>query len=87
MDDRLSAACGAFEQQVISGFLRPTTGTKAADDAPTTDDDDASGRDETADAFSQLVTQALAGAIERAGGIGLRASLVHALDHDRGTVR
>jgi hypothetical protein len=89
MDDRLSAACGEFEQVVISDFLRPAVAARSAsDDASANGDgDDTIGRAESSDAFSQLVTDALARGIERAGGFGLRAALVHSLGGFRSDAR
>ena len=91
MSDSLDAACGQFEQIIIGQMLR-TAGfggspyakaagveDAAADDADDTFDD----RSCSGDAFSQLVVQALANAIERAGGIGLRRSLAAALAKGR----
>lgn len=83
MSESLDAACGQFEQ-VILGQMLHTAGI-GRHESPPVDDDDAA--DDSAppspagdDAFSQLVVQSLAGAIERAGGIGLKSSLVDALE-------
>lgn len=87
MSDSLDAACGQFEQIIVGQMLRTAgfggsthAGAAAAADAAagaaddTFDDGNSSG-----DAFSQLIVEALANAIERAGGIGLRRSLAAAL--------
>ena len=83
MNESLEAACGQFEQ-VILGQMLSTAGI-GRHEAPAAGDADASDGDTPAspagdDAFSQLVVQSLAGAIERAGGIGLKSSLVDALE-------
>ena len=83
MSESLDAACGQFEQ-VILGQMLYTAGV-GRHESPLPSDDDASDCGTPTspagdDAFSQLVVQSLAGAIERAGGIGLKSSLVDALD-------
>ena len=82
MSESLEAACGQFEQVILGQMLR-TAGIArhepiAADDDE--HDDDSSDVASSDDAFSQLVTQSLAGAIERAGGLGLKSSLAAALE-------
>jgi len=91
MSDSLDAACGQFEQVIIGQMLRTagfggsraavsSRGGDAADDgAEDSFEDSAAG----SDAFSALIVQSLANAIERAGGIGLRRSLVAALAKER----
>jgi hypothetical protein len=83
VSESLESACGQFEQVILGQMLR--TAGIARHETPAAKDDDAS--DDSAsmsptgdDAFSQLVVQSLAGAIERAGGIGLKSSLVDALE-------
>ena len=84
MSESLDAACGQFEQIILAQMLR-TAGIGRHDASSAAIEDDA-GDGFTAespsgdDAFSQLVVQSLAGAIERAGGIGLKPSLVAALE-------
>lgn len=83
MSESLEAACGQFEQVILGQMLR--TAGIARHDKPISanddeGDDDSSSSASTDDAFSQLVTQSLAGAIERVGGMGLRSSLIAALE-------
>ena len=78
MNESLEAACGRFEQVILGQMLRTAgIGRTTSDDG---DDDDARSAQSGDDAFSQLVVQSLAGAIERAGGIGLRPALVAAFE-------
>lgn len=83
MSESLEAACGQFEQIILGQMLR-TAGIGRHDKPISADDDgcdgDSSDSTSSDDAFSQLVTRSLAGAIERAGGIGLRSSLAAALE-------
>jgi hypothetical protein len=84
MNESLAAACGEFEQVVLAGMLRSAAfGGNAKIDTSDDDDADRTEPSATTDAFSQLMTQALAGAVERAGGIGLRANLLKALERER----
>jgi hypothetical protein len=82
VSESLEAACGQFEQVILGQMLR--TAGIARQDKPTSEndeaDDDSPEPASGDDAFSQLVTQSLAGAIERAGGIGLKSSLIGALE-------
>ena len=86
MSESLDAACGQFEQ-IILGQMLQTAGMGRPQSPEASDDDAADGGTPTSpagdDAFSQLVTQSLAGAIERAGGIGLKASLIDALEEHK----
>jgi hypothetical protein len=72
MQAELSDACGQFEQVMIAtliprSLLRPPL-------------DDDGGASSPAHSFeSDLFAQAFAAAIERAGGIGVRAELLQAL--------
>jgi Rod binding domain-containing protein len=74
MQAALSDACGQFEQVMIAtliprSLLRPAL------------DDDDGGASSPAHSFeSDLFAQAFAAAIERAGGIGVRAELLQALE-------
>lgn len=83
MSESLDAACGQFEQ-VILGQMLHTAGIGRHESPPASDDDASDCSTPTSpagdDAFSQLIIQSLAGAIERAGGIGLKSSLVDALE-------
>lgn len=88
MSESLEAACGQFEQVILGQMLR-TAGIARHHEPISTDDDDhnddergddSSDSASSEDAFSQLITQSLAGAIERAGGIGLKSSLAAALE-------
>ena len=91
MSDSLDAACGQFEQIIIGQMLRTagfgspcaalsSSGDGAADAGADDAFEDSPGG---SDAFSQLIVQSLANAIERAGGIGLRRSLFAALAKGR----
>jgi hypothetical protein len=83
VSESLDAACGQFEQVILGQMLR-TAGIGQHASATASGDD--SGDDVTAespagdDAFSQLVVRSLAAAIERAGGVGLKSSLIAALE-------
>ncbi|HET9342451.1 MAG TPA: hypothetical protein VFO25_06030 [Candidatus Eremiobacteraceae bacterium] len=83
MSESLDATCGQFEQ-VILGQMLHTAGIGRHESPPASDDDTAdygtTASPEGDDAFSQLIVQSLAGAIERAGGIGLKSSLMDALE-------
>lgn len=83
MSESLAAACGQFEQVILTGMLRAAgIGRDAgSDEASVADDDDSEAAKRSGDdAFSQLVVESLAGAVERAGGIGLRPALLAALE-------
>jgi len=87
VSESLDAACGQFEQVILGQMLR-TAGIARRDPPASAGGDDAADdnpSDSPAgdDAFSQLVTQSLAGAIERAGGVGLKTSLVADLDRPK----
>ena len=81
MRESLAAASGQFEQTILADMLRTAglgkrvtlDGDEDAPDAVGDSTGQSSGSD---DAFGQLLVQALSGAIERAGGIGLRQALV-----------
>ena len=82
MNESLAAACGQFEQVMVAGMLRSASFARppVADQDDDADGDSAAfGANPSSDAFTQLMTQALANAVERAGGIGLRAHLIAAL--------
>jgi hypothetical protein len=78
MSESLDAACGEFEQVILSTMLR-TAGVGRVSNVSSNGDDDEAEPHAVSDAFQQLVVQALSGAIERAGGIGLRRALASAL--------
>lgn len=84
MSESLEAACGQFEQVILAQMLRAADIGRNDDLSTASGDDevdDAAARSSSGDdAFSQLVVQSLAGAIERAGGIGLRSSLAAAFE-------
>ena len=86
MSESLEAACGQFEQVILAQMLRTAgigrsgVADPSADPDVDGDDDDAGRSSASDDAFSQLVTQSLAGAVERAGGIGLKADLLAAAE-------
>ena len=77
IDMPLQIACGQFEQTLISSLLP----TSLLQPTPNEDDDEAAPRLDTAEAA--LFTQALAAALERAGGIGLGHELYHWLTEER----
>lgn len=75
MNESLASACGEFEQFLLAGMLRSA---RVGRPIESQDDSDAGiGSDTSAqsDAVSQLFVQALAGALERAGGIGIARNL------------
>jgi len=86
VSESLDAACGQFEQVILGQMLR-TAGMGRLEAPPASDDDLSDGSMPASpagdEAFSQLVVQSLAGAIERAGGIGLKSSLLDALEGHR----
>jgi Rod binding domain-containing protein len=73
MRESLSAACGQFEQVILAQMLR-TAGIGTMRTIQTGDADD-SGDRAGGEAYEQLFVQALASALERAGGIGLQRAL------------
>jgi hypothetical protein len=79
MRESLAAACGQFEQVILADMLRTAgigkSGAIGSDDADTTDEDSTMDARSSDDAFQQLVVQALSGALESAGGIGLQRAL------------
>jgi hypothetical protein len=79
MRESLAAACGQFEQVILADMLRTAgigkSGAIGSDDADTTDEDATVDARSSDDAFQQLVVQALSGALESAGGIGLQRAL------------
>lgn len=89
MSRSLDAACAQFEQCIIADMLRSAgigksialpdgdAGAGAGEDASV------SPLDAGTDAASQLFVQALSGALERAGGIGLQRALRRALADNR----
>lgn len=79
MRESLAAACGQFEQSILAQMLQTAFGSVNARCQENVDDDVGSTAGASQNAFSQLIAQALASAIERAGGIGLRQTLLHAL--------
>ena len=82
MADSLAAACGQFEQLMLAQMLRTASSIGRAEEQDPEDDDFApSGAGD--DAFAQLMAQALASSVERAGGIGLKQRLLAALERSR----
>ena len=79
MNESLAAACGQFEQVMLGEMLRSAEFVRSRSHDVDEDADPPFGSADTNDAFAQLLTQALAAAVERAGGIGLRARLASAL--------
>jgi hypothetical protein len=79
MSESLEAACGEFEQVILATMLR-TAGVGRVRDMSSNGNDDDAEPHAVSDAFQQLVVQALSGAIERAGGIGMRRALASALN-------
>ena len=89
MRDGLQAACGQFEQIMLAQMLR-TAGIGNAATLTFDESDDGDGPSDGGtqtqtgrDAFAQLVVQALSGALERAGGVGIRKILTAALSDKR----
>jgi hypothetical protein len=87
MRESLAAACGRFEQFILADMLRTAgigkSGDVTGDDAGAENDDAIVSARSSDDAFQQLVVQALSGALESAGGIGLRRTLLDALKDAR----
>jgi hypothetical protein len=79
MNESLAAACGEFEQVLLAGMLRSASFARPPAAESTEDGDDVPVGGGSSDAFAELMTQAIATAVERAGGVGLRANLVAAL--------
>jgi hypothetical protein len=87
MSESLHALCDQFEQMLLAGMLRSAgfgkSGT-AKSGATDIDTDGSSTSDappaSDPNAFQELVVQALSGAIERAGGVGLARRLAAALE-------
>lgn len=83
VNESLAAACGQFEQTILTTMLA-SAGVNRPRSTQDADDDGAfAASAESADAFAQLIAQALASAVERAGGLGLRAHLLAALKTER----
>ena len=78
MRESLAAACGQFEQVILADMLRTAgigkSGAVGSDDTGADSDATVDARSGD-DAFQQLVVQALSGALESAGGIGLQRAL------------
>ena len=85
VNESLAAACGQFEQTILSSMLASAGVSRSRSTQDADDDDEGAfaAPAESADAFAQLVAQALASAVERAGGLGLRAHLLAALKTER----
>jgi hypothetical protein len=74
MSESLDAACGRFEQLILAQMLRSAgLGRSTSQEDP--DADDSANANAVGDGAQQLFVQALSGALERAGGIGLRRAL------------
>lgn len=87
MRESLAAACGQFEQFILADMLR-TAGIGKSAGVGTDEPDDANGAEtggmrSSDDAFQQLVVQALSGALESAGGIGLQRAFLDVLKEKR----
>ena len=74
MSESLDAACARFEQLILAQMLR-TAGLGRSSATNETDGDASANASASDDAAQQLFVQALSGALERAGGIGLRREL------------
>ena len=72
MNDGLAASCQQFEQLLLADILRSSG--RQSDEA-----DDG----ERIDPYCDLFAQALAGAVERAGGVGIASRLAAALATER----
>jgi hypothetical protein len=83
MSESLARACAEFEQIMLAQMLRTAGIAKRSRIGGDDDDADADSTRDRDDAFSQLLVQALSGALERAGGIGLARSLHDALARGR----
>jgi len=83
MSESLAAACGQFEQVILADMLRTAGIGKSAAVSIDEDDDETPATPASDDAFQQLVVQALSGALERAGGIGLQNALRSSLTDAR----
>ena len=83
MSESLAAACGQFEQVILADMLRTAGIGKSAAVSIDEDDDEIPATPASDDAFQQLVVQALSGALERAGGIGLQNALRSSLTDAR----
>jgi len=88
MRDGLQAACGQFEQIMLAQMLRTAGIGNAVTLKLDEPDADGAGDGEPevqvgGDAFAQLVVQALSGALESAGGIGIRKMLTATLSDKR----
>jgi hypothetical protein len=81
MNESLAAACNEFEQIVLAGMLRSAGigRSNGADPASGNADDDTASSPSESNAYSELFVQALSGALERAGGLGISRTLRAAL--------
>lgn len=82
MKESLIEACSEFEQLLLAGMLRSAAGSIASTAKSDAEDTAESGfaampREES-EGYTQLFAQALAGAIERAGGVGVARMLATA---------
>ena len=83
MNESLAAACGQFEQSILTTMLTSANIGRTSQEDPDDADAPFAQSGERRDAFAQLVAQSLAQAVERAGGLGLRAHLLAALRPER----
>jgi len=86
MNESLMAAAGQFEQVLLAEMFASAsfTATPPAELDGDEGSDDAFGEhDDGAGGFAQLMSQALASAVERAGGIGIRDHIASALARQR----
>jgi len=72
LNSGLAASCQQFEQLLLADILR-SAGRQSGD----------ADSSERIDPYCDMFAQALAGAIERAGGIGIASSLAAALATER----
>jgi hypothetical protein len=81
MNESLAAACNEFEQILLAGMLRCAGAGRVFTQPLDASDEsgDAAQTDGRSSAYDELFIRALAGAVERAGGIGIAATLRSAL--------
>jgi hypothetical protein len=83
MNESLASACGEFEQFLLAGMLRSAGIGRPVETDGGSEAGFAFASSGESEAVSQLFVQALAGALERAGGIGIARGLQSALGKER----
>jgi hypothetical protein len=79
MNESLASACSEFEQFLLAGMLRSAGFGRPIEMDGGTEPGSAFASSGESEAVAQLFVQALAGALERAGGIGVARGLQSAL--------